>query len=294
MSILKVRSIRHDEATTDAITIDSAGNVTAPTSLTVDGTNIGTAISGAQSDISSIQNVVKSDKIVLPSSSSDPTSPSAGDLYYNTSEGAAKLYSGSEWLNVGAEPTATFEWKLPTNPAYVSGTLSSNNTVYTAQSNITRNYSGVIVNHVFVGDFEVIASWQHDYMGVGMVYGSAGTLTLDKFTGESTGDSAGNYWGGMSVTGLNPTSVGTFLGQYHAPISGSGGSTSGTKQYFKWSRSGNTLSIQYSTSSASGPWGNFSTNQTATINSSDVVIVGIGEASSTENDPLRLLSITGY
>ena len=236
-------------------------------------------------------------KLNLPTGTSDPSGAAAGSIYFNTTDNALKIYgSNGEWgsISISLTATATFEWKLPTNSSYVSGTLSADKTVFTAESNIARGYSGVIVNHVFVSDFEVIASWQHDYMGVGMVYGSAGTLTLDKFTGESTADPGGNYWGNMDVTGLNPTSVGTFFGQYHAPNAGNGSNTSGTKQYFKWARSGTTISLQYSTSSASGPWSNFSNVSTTTIGSSDVVIVGAGEASGTENDPLRLLSITGY
>lgn len=226
---------------------------------------------------------------------SNPIDAQIGYTYYNSVDQEIRtLVEAGQWGSISISPTATFEWKLPTNSSYVSGTLSADKTVFTAQSNITRSYSGVIVNHVFVSDFEVIASWQHDYMGVGMVYGNSSTLTLDKFTGESTGDSAGNYWGSMGVTGLNPTSVGTFFGQYHAPIAGNGHTTSGTKQYFKWARSGTTISLQYSTSSASGPWSNFSNVSTTTVGSSDVVIVGAGEASGTENDPLRLLSITGY
>jgi hypothetical protein len=104
MSILKVRSIRHDEATTDAITIDSAGNVTAATSLTVDGTNIGTAITGAQSDISSIQNVVKSDRIALPTDTTAPSNPGEGHLYWDSAADSLKAYTGSIWKEIGGAP----------------------------------------------------------------------------------------------------------------------------------------------------------------------------------------------
>ena len=292
MSIIKVRSIQHDEAITDAIQLDSAGNVTLPTSLTVDGTNIGTSVSSLNSNMSSIQNVIKSDRISVRTGTADPSNPVDGDMYLNTSTYQLKVYTNGKWGEINVAPEATFEWKLPTNPSYVSGTLSNNNTVFTAESNITRSYSGVCVNWVFESDFEVIASWQHDYIGAGIAYGP--NASLSDFTGESTSDSAGNYWGSIGVTGLNPTGNYSYHGQYHAPITGQGGSTSGTKQYFRMSRSGNTLSAEYSTTSASGPWSYFNSISTVNINSTDKCIVGFGEASGTENDPLRLLSITGY
>lgn len=223
---------------------------------------------------------------------SDPVNKPVGYTYYNSTDQAIKVYLGDDsWGDVSVAPQATFEFALPNNPTYVSGTLSADKTVFTAQSNLTRNYSSVIVNWLFQNDFEVIVSWQHDYMGAGIAYGS--NASLSDFTGQSTGDSAGTYWGSISVTGLNPTSNYGYFGQYHAPISGQGGGTSGTKHYFKMSRSGNTLSAQYSTSSASGPWSYFSGISTTTISSTDKCIVGFGEASQSENDPLRLLSITG-
>lgn len=33
---------------------------------------------------------------------SDPESPSAGDLYYNTTINALKVYTGTEWVVVGS------------------------------------------------------------------------------------------------------------------------------------------------------------------------------------------------
>jgi hypothetical protein len=102
MSILKVRSIRHDEATTDAITIDSAGNVTAPTSLTVDGTNVGSSVSSLNTNMTSVQNVVHSDRIRLQTHTTEPSNPSAGDMYYHTGLGL-KMYDGSGWTIVGVD-----------------------------------------------------------------------------------------------------------------------------------------------------------------------------------------------
>jgi hypothetical protein len=33
-------------------------------------------------------------------SSSDPGSPSTGDIYYNTSTGTLKVYNGSAWISI--------------------------------------------------------------------------------------------------------------------------------------------------------------------------------------------------
>lgn len=182
-----------------------------------------------------------------------------------------------------------YQWIKPSNKT-TWGTFSSNNQVWASETNPGTSYQGVALNKVFTGDFTVVASWQHDYMGVGMVYKNG--ATLNDFTGTSN-DGEGIYWGELGVSGFPTNASYGFLGQYHAPISGGGGNTAATKHYFKWQRSGNTISIQYSTTSATGPWSNFSTNRTATIGSSDQVIIGIGEASGGENDSLRILSVTG-
>ena len=69
------------------------------------------------------------------------------------------------------------------------------------------------------------------------------------------------------------------------------GNTAATKYFIKWQRSGNTLTMQYSTAGPYGGWSNFSSGTSATCSSGDSVIVGAGEASGTENDPLRLLYV---
>jgi hypothetical protein len=43
---------------------------------------------------------LRSDRIGIPVSSSNPSSPAAGDIYFNTSDGKIRLYNGSTWANV--------------------------------------------------------------------------------------------------------------------------------------------------------------------------------------------------
>jgi len=42
----------------------------------------------------------KSDRIGYPTGTSDPSSPSTGDLYFNTGEQVLKIYDGTSWTNV--------------------------------------------------------------------------------------------------------------------------------------------------------------------------------------------------
>ena len=45
--------------------------------------------------------IINPDHIQFPNISSNPSSPSAGDVYYNTTDNKLKLYNGSAWVNVG-------------------------------------------------------------------------------------------------------------------------------------------------------------------------------------------------
>ena len=42
----------------------------------------------------------KSDRVGYPTGTSNPSSPSTGDLYFNTGEQKLKLYDGTSWINV--------------------------------------------------------------------------------------------------------------------------------------------------------------------------------------------------
>lgn len=44
---------------------------------------------------------LKSNHVQLPTASSNPSSPAAGDMYYNTSVNKIRLYDGSAWTDIG-------------------------------------------------------------------------------------------------------------------------------------------------------------------------------------------------
>lgn len=177
-------------------------------------------------------------------------------------------------------------WKQPST-SNIRGYLYHNNLVWQSE-NGQSGYSSVVWNQVFTGDFTLIASWQRDYRGIGMVYGP--NVSIDDFTGYSA-DGTGPYFGALNTTGFVSGYSATFFGQYHAPITGGGAAT--TRYLFKWQRSGNTLTLQYSEKLPTGNWTNFNSASSVTISSGDKVICGAGEASGTEYSPLTFVSLTG-
>lgn len=157
---------------------------------------------------------------------------------------------------------------------HTGGTLSNGDKSFTPPSG---GYTSVVYNRTFAAgeNFRIIAYWAHDYMGAGFVYG-ANVHHFD-FNGYSA-DSYGPYAGALNTSGFPNGYAGTFFGQYHAPIGGGGGSAPG--YHIKWERSGNVITLQYSTISADGPWIDFTSSSTATIASTDAVCIVCGEAGS--------------
>ena len=62
----------------------------------------------------------KSDRLGLPTGTSDPGSAEAGDMYYNTSENKVKYYDGSSWNNLQA-PDPYLQGSGGTLTYYTSG-----------------------------------------------------------------------------------------------------------------------------------------------------------------------------
>lgn len=47
-------------------------------------------------------------KMEMPQASSNPSSPSAGDMYYNTTDNEVRLYNGTDWVKVDASATYNY------------------------------------------------------------------------------------------------------------------------------------------------------------------------------------------
>ena len=174
-------------------------------------------------------------------------------------------------------------WRQPST-FHIRGTLSgTNSTIFSSGS----GYTTVVYDYTFAAseDFIIIAYWAHNYRGTGFVYGP--TVNHTDFNGYSA-DGNGPYAGALNTSGFPNGYSATFFGQYHAPIGSGGAATTG--YWFKWQRSGNTLTLQYATDGPGGPWTNFTNSSSTTIASTDAVCIVVGEAGDTEVQPLRIES----
>jgi hypothetical protein len=164
---------------------------------------------------------------------------------------------------------------------HIKGALSNGGRTWAAAGD--GGYSAVTLDRTFQAneDFDVVAYWAHDYRGIGIVFG-ANVSHLD-FNGYSA-DSTGPYGGALNTSGYPNGYSATYHGQYHSPISGGGAATTG--YWFRWVRSGNNLSIQYSSTSNNGPWTLIKADTTCA--STDKCTIVAGEASGNEVSPLAL------
>ncbi|MFA5795455.1 MAG: DUF2341 domain-containing protein [Candidatus Brocadiia bacterium] len=203
-----------------------------------------------------------------------PSLPS-GDTVINMFYGNSSAISSSDIANTMINDTETgFRAPVP------KGALSNGNRTWSTGP----NYSSVVLDKTFSNRyFEMVTYWAHDYRGCGMIYGPS--VNHADWTGWSN-DSSGPYWGALNTSGFSSGYSGTFFGQYHAPIAGGGAAT--TAYWFRQRRLDDTLTLQYSTISATGPWINFTTSYRQSITVTDKVAVGMGEASSNQVAPLNV------
>jgi hypothetical protein len=196
-------------------------------------------------------------------------------------------YSGSGTIINDISNTSTSSdfitgWRLPST-FHIKGVLSNGGRIWSSEPEAQGGYSAVVLDRTFAAneDFEVVAYWARNYRGVAIVYGS--TASHLDFNGYSV-DSTGPYAGSLTTSGFPNGYGASFHGQYHSPISGGGAATTG--YWFKWSRSGNNLSIQYSSTSKNGPWTLIKAD--VACSASDKCTVIAGEASDGEVTDLTL------
>jgi len=202
-----------------------------------------------------------------------------GALRFNTGSKTLEFCDGSVWRSLATTTDNT------TGFVATRGTLTSDGRGWTAPAG---GYTSVALAKTFGPgqDFELVTYWAHTFRGVGMVYGP--TVHHWDWNGYSPSDSAGPYWGALGTAGFPSGYSGTYFGQYHAPIQGDGGNTTG--YWFRHRRLGNTLSLEYSSTSATGPW--TAVKAAATCAASDQVVVGLGQASGTVEGQLTIVSLT--
>lgn len=176
----------------------------------------------------------------------------------------------------------TTGWRLPST-FHIKGVLSNGGRVWSSEPEAQGGYSAVVLDRTFAAneDFEVVAYWARDYRGIAIIYGS--TVAHLDFNGYSA-DPTGPYGGALNTSGFPNGYSASYHGQYHSPISGGGGATTG--YWFKWIRNGNNLSIQYSQTSKIGPWTLIKSD--ISCSSSDKCALVAGEASGTEVTDLTL------
>ncbi len=165
-----------------------------------------------------------------------------------------------------------------------SGTLSDSNQTWASEQGPISGYSAAVLGYTFAAgeEFNVVASWGHDYRGVGMVYG---TNVSHTDYGNYSSDWHGPYFGAINTTGFASDYASTHGANYYGQYMYDG---STAIRYFQWNRTGNVLSVSYRDSMATGSWINVVAP--ITISANQKVVIGIGEANPNETSPLKLLS----
>lgn len=116
MSTLELEHLKHSSSSSNNLSVHSDGSLTVPTlqCTTLNAVNV--------------TNHVRSDRIRVHAASSNPSSPSQGDMYYDTSAACLKVYTGTAWVNVA--DFEAFSNIVTTNMAHHS--------IHTQQAGSTR------------------------------------------------------------------------------------------------------------------------------------------------------------
>jgi len=188
--------------------------------------------------------------------------------------------SGEPSVCVSAAPIPAWHQMPDTLGGVLSDGLGES-TQWSSSANAQRGYESVVLARDLTDDFELVVAWEHSYPGIGVVHGP--DVSYLDVTGYSA-DSNGPYWGALTTSGFPSGYAGAYKGLYLSGVKGS----SADLWYYRWLRSGDQLSVYYSPFGQGGPWTHISGSPFA-VPATDVVVVGVGEASSTPGDLLRTL-----
>ena len=165
--------------------------------------------------------LLDSSRIRVPNASSNPSSPNAGDMYYNTTEKVIKHYDGTDWLQM----TNKFSAVGGAEASYSSGGVSYKSHTFTSSGSFEVSSAAKSVDYLIVaGGGGGHGSYQSPGGGGGGAGGMiTGTATLAPGTYTITVGAGGTYGrgDGSSVT-QRPTS-----GQNSSISSVSGASATG-------------------------------------------------------------------
>ena len=154
-------------------------------------------------------------QLQLLNSASNPSSPKTGAIYYNTTDDVVKVYSGTEWVEVGAPPMNATGGTVTT---YTVGGQSYRSHTFTSSGTFTPTVTGTVDVMVVAGG----GCGGRDNAGGGgaggvrqntnvVVTPSSYTIVVGAGAAANTNDNGGN--GGTGFNGANSSAIGiTSLG----------------------------------------------------------------------------------
>jgi hypothetical protein len=211
MSVLKVRSIRHDEAASDAITIDNAGNVVATNSLTVNGTNVGSTISTLNSNVSSLQTTINGlpESLELISSGTSSATVSAHDFTIDVTKYTHYVMHFDSWATSTDGSTLYFD--ILHSSGSFNGWYGGNHAVGEANGGSSNAFSDQAYALPFSG--QTTAYLSNTYRTGGRVNiaiasdGGARNIITWQLVGRFSGGSAQHCVGGCLTTTSGQTAT---------------------------------------------------------------------------------------
>lgn len=149
------------------------------------------------------QFILDSTKIRIPGASSNISSPSAGDMYYNTTDNVVKHWNGSQWVQM----SNTFSASGGTENTYTSGGVTYKSHIFTSSGTFVADASGQVdVIVVAGGGGGATSSGGGGAAGGG---GGAGGCIVSTGVAVSPGANTVTIGGGGAGSTNNNTGAGT-------------------------------------------------------------------------------------
>ena len=205
----------------------------------------------------------------LTSSATAPTSPSAGDIWFDTSTGATYIYYNSAWVELGGGSMSPYQATSSTRPS----SPWAGQTIYETDTNRNLQYNGtawVTTTPVSASDTTTRTTSATSYTtltGAPTVTLSTGTKALITVTAELASSIAGYTRAGVLVSGASTIAA---------------AATKSATAYFNASTVGNNISVSYTY---------METGLTAGSNTFTMQIIAAGATLSVINKSLTVVGI---